>query len=646
MYYAKIIWNNDQPLSATFDDVYFNSASGINESKYVFIQHNDLIERFTNLKPNATFILGETGFGCGINFLLTLALWQQYAPISAKLFFISFEKHPLSPPDLAKILANFPDLNYSELIKQYYLPLPATHCYKFNSNVFLHLVIGDINTQLPKHNFKADAWFFDGFSPKKNNSMWNDDLFKQIAQHCANGCTFATYSSSSMVQRILLNNNFVVKKDKGYHKREMLFGQYNQPLDSALTINNPWYSTPINLNPDKEVIIIGAGLAGASCANSLASRGYKVTIYEKNSSYAAEASGIYQTILYGNFFGSNDLELELNYAGYRYSHYLINSILDKHQHGQNCGQIQLAYDEYKQQQILTLLAKNLPDEFCRLITASEIESNYKYKINYDGLLFKHSTWVHTPSLVQKLLTHKNISVIYNTPIQEISYDNHRWNLHLDNANKIKCNQANLILCNSSLLNKFELTKKINYTITKGQITKIKNNSDLATIISSNVSITPNFKDYFTIGSTFKHDFTSKELELNDHNENLSLLYQFLPQFKKRITSHKLEGEVGIRAHSIDHMPLIGPIADYTLFMKQYQPLSKDKNLKIATACPYLSKLYICSLFGAKGLLQAPLAGEIIANYIDNTPMPCSKQLINAIHPNRLYLKQLISSKNV
>src|SRR5579859_8036737 len=95
-YYAEIKWKADTPSSVLFDDVYYSVASGIEESNYVFILHNNLVEWFSKLQDNDVFIIGETGFGSGLNFLNVLQLWQNTVTTKAKLFFISFEKHPLS----------------------------------------------------------------------------------------------------------------------------------------------------------------------------------------------------------------------------------------------------------------------------------------------------------------------------------------------------------------------------------------------------------------------------------------------------------------------------------------------------------------------------------------------------------------------
>ena len=79
MQHAKITFTEDgTPKSVEFDDVYFSQGQGDAESQYVFIDQNDLPKRFRELTPGQSFTIAETGFGTGLNFLVTLLAFQQF----------------------------------------------------------------------------------------------------------------------------------------------------------------------------------------------------------------------------------------------------------------------------------------------------------------------------------------------------------------------------------------------------------------------------------------------------------------------------------------------------------------------------------------------------------------------------------------
>ena len=62
--HAQLDWDDQgRPHSRVFDDVYFSDQSGLDETRYVFIEQNRLSERFAALKANEKLVIGETGFG-------------------------------------------------------------------------------------------------------------------------------------------------------------------------------------------------------------------------------------------------------------------------------------------------------------------------------------------------------------------------------------------------------------------------------------------------------------------------------------------------------------------------------------------------------------------------------------------------------
>ena len=80
---AQIYWNNtNTPVSEHFDDVYYSNLNGLAESRYVFIDQNHLIERWKNFSYD-TFVIAETGFGTGLNFLATCQTFIQFIKESA-----------------------------------------------------------------------------------------------------------------------------------------------------------------------------------------------------------------------------------------------------------------------------------------------------------------------------------------------------------------------------------------------------------------------------------------------------------------------------------------------------------------------------------------------------------------------------------
>lgn len=174
--HAQIDWDEQgNPHSRTFSDIYFSTQSGLDETRHVFLKQNDLTNRFAALAADGRLVVGETGFGTGLNFLCTWQLFAEHAVAGARLHFVSVEKFPLSRSDLQRALALWPELATcaGQLLDQYIAVHEGFQRLVFDGGrVTLTLMIGDALEMLPQLDGQIDAWFLDGFAPAKNPEMW------------------------------------------------------------------------------------------------------------------------------------------------------------------------------------------------------------------------------------------------------------------------------------------------------------------------------------------------------------------------------------------------------------------------------------------------------------------------------------------
>ncbi len=216
------------PLTSDhYDDVYFSAQDGLQETRYVFLDGNDLKARFTDMSEGDLFTIAETGFGTGLNFFAVWQLFDNCAPTDAKLRFISVEKFPLSKDIITESLSHWSDdigLQLNSMMTSY--PNDLKEDFNFDDGrVDLCVMIGDAEQRYSDSDFQADAWFLDGFKPSSNPDMWSDDLLAQVARLTHKGGSFATFTSAGFVRRGLQAAGFDVKKHKGFgRKREMLVG--------------------------------------------------------------------------------------------------------------------------------------------------------------------------------------------------------------------------------------------------------------------------------------------------------------------------------------------------------------------------------------------------------------------------------------
>ncbi|MGE0269258.1 MAG: tRNA (5-methylaminomethyl-2-thiouridine)(34)-methyltransferase MnmD [Candidatus Omnitrophota bacterium] len=232
--YTDLHWDeNGLPHSVRFDDKYFCQQSGYDEGLHVFCGGNHLKERFDCLSTAEPFVIGETGFGTGLNFLCAWQLFEQYAPAHARLHYVSIDQFPLNKPDLERALKLWPELDTyaAALIEQYPAIGAEGKPVEFSGGrVKLNLIFAHVNKgleRMSREHYTMDAWFLDGFAPAKNKEMWSDDVFVGIGALSRPGTTVATFTSAGDVRRGLRQQGFMMTKAPGFgRKRHMLKGEY------------------------------------------------------------------------------------------------------------------------------------------------------------------------------------------------------------------------------------------------------------------------------------------------------------------------------------------------------------------------------------------------------------------------------------
>ena len=225
---ARLTFNIDgQAISDDYADVYHSAAGARAQVQHVFLAGNGLPDRW---QGRARFVIVETGFGLGINFLATWLAWRLDPERCQTLHFVSLEKHPFSAVDLALAHAAWPELAplADELGRRWPVLEEGAHQLELDGGrVLLTLHFGDAVRTLPEIEVAVDAFYLDGFSPAKNPELWSPALCQSLARLAVRGASLATWSVAGSVRRALAAAGFVVAKRPGFAgKRQMLVGRF------------------------------------------------------------------------------------------------------------------------------------------------------------------------------------------------------------------------------------------------------------------------------------------------------------------------------------------------------------------------------------------------------------------------------------
>jgi len=220
---AELDWTEGAvPVSRRFGDAYYSLQGGLEETRWVFMAGNGLPTRFRD-----GFRIAETGFGTGLNLLVTWAAWVR-AGAPGRLHYTTFEAFPMAPEDRCRALAVWPELTPQVTRLNFALERGQSD---LGDGVILDVVPGDVRATLPVWHGQVDAWYLDGFSPARNPAMWCDAVLAEVALRLVPGGTLATYTAAGHVRRALAAAGLEVTRCPGYgRKRHMTLAR--KPSDS------------------------------------------------------------------------------------------------------------------------------------------------------------------------------------------------------------------------------------------------------------------------------------------------------------------------------------------------------------------------------------------------------------------------------
>ncbi|KOT14167.1 FAD-dependent cmnm(5)s(2)U34 oxidoreductase [Haemophilus parainfluenzae] len=663
--HAKIHFNQENtPVSDKFDDVYFSNQDGLAETHYVFLEGNQLWERWVNYQE-AHFVIAETGFGTGLNFFAVTTLFREFrqkhpdSPLK-RLYFTSFEKYPLPLDALQQ--AHLAYLQFSHLaqhLQQNWLN-PIQGCYRFHfDETTLDLWFGDVAENLPQlgdyMNGKIDAWFLDGFAPNKNPDMWNEQLYQQMFRFTKPQGTFATFTAASAVRKGLENAGFNMTKRKGFgKKRECLSGQ--KTYEKLTALSTPWFhSQPANLNK-QDIAIIGGGIASLCTAISLVKRGAKITIYCEDEQTALNASGNKQGAFYPQLSDDNERNIRFYIHAFAYGHQFLQWAIQqqiKFEH-EFCGVALCAYNEKAESKLNKIAELNLPSDLYQLLSQSELSEKVGLPLPLGGAFIPQGAWLAPRQLVQHtfaFLEKQGVQIKTLQKVTTLSQTEHGWQITTA-ENETFCHEV-VVLANGHKLTKFEQTQKLPLYPVRGQVSQIPTSENLLklkTVLCYDGYLTPadQAKTSHCIGASHVRDNATREFSLTEQQENQQKIQQNIPEeWTKEVDTSGNLARIGVRCSVRDLTPMMGAVPHFSAQQTQYQNLFNLRRRKqpIEQAENY-PNLYLIGALGSRGLTSAPFLGETLASLIYGEPLPMSEDLIHNLMPNRSWVRRWLKGAEV
>ncbi|MCB1179974.1 MAG: FAD-dependent 5-carboxymethylaminomethyl-2-thiouridine(34) oxidoreductase MnmC, partial [Leptospiraceae bacterium] len=519
----------------------------------------------------------------------------------------------------------------------------------------LSLCIGDAEYYLKNLNQDIDAFYLDGFSPSKNPDMWSESIFNLIHRFSKLNSTFATYSVSSSVKENATKSGFQLEKRKGFGtKKGMLVGK--RVIEKTFTsedyyineINNRQFFKLKRNKNIKDVIIIGAGLAGISLASKLAEKKIKTTIIEKSSKEGEGASGNPAGIYSPNLTADPTFVSRLTLSGYEY---FYREILDLKKKNYNLQEERIGvFQNVSSQEELERILKSIERHELKNFTVERKHKKFIYnnkEIELDGFYLNRAGWVSPKQILSLKLNQYSeyINLKFNTKVEKIQYTGNHWELY-DREERLIDSCKILILANSEEINKFPETSFIFLNKIRGQICFVPLNElpiNLDIILTHEEGYIIQTENFFCVGATYNNSDDNIFLEKN-HN---ILLGERLKMIFPEIDSENFknyEGRVGFRSATKDRIPIVGQIPDLNFFETHYQKIQKGKIQKKLELPKYKEGLFTFGAFGSRGITFSFYLAQYLANLLNGEAITLEKDLIEGISPSRFIIRDLIKKQ--
>ncbi|UXH80472.1 FAD-dependent 5-carboxymethylaminomethyl-2-thiouridine(34) oxidoreductase MnmC [Roseateles amylovorans] len=619
------------PHAPDFGDVYHARAGAFAQARHVFLAGNGLPSRWSG-RPR--FVVLETGFGLGNNFLATWAAWRDDPHRSERLVFISIEKHPLTRADLARAHAASPEPALAQQLIDAWPPLTANlHTVDVEGGrVRLMLALGNARDWLHELSAQVDAFYLDGFSPARNPDLWEAGLLKQIGRLAAPGATAATWSVARSVRDGLAAAGFQVEKRPGFaSKGEMSAARYAPrhvppmpPGRQAVAPNA------------REVLILGAGLAGAACARALTRQGLQCQVLDADAAVASRASGNPGGLFHGTLHADDGPHARFHRAAALSTERELRRLapaLPWLQWGLMRVEPQVSLEAMRALQ----QRSGLPGDYVQALDASQVSAQVGLTMVHPAWFFPGGGAVEPGAVVRAWLAEAGIQPQLGTHVADLRNDGGRWSA-LDTDGRVLAQADAVILAagtaNQALAAKWLAGPEWPWSDQRGQLSLIDRACapPRPAVPVAGVGYALSLPDgTLCFGATTQVDDPDPALRHADQAENLTRLTQLLPGARsEHLAALPLHGRVGWRSLVPDRLPIVGALPSSV-------PTQRAEQVR---AWPRHPGLMICGGLASRGLTWATLCGELIAAQLTGAPWPLEMDLAEALDPARFAARRV------
>jgi len=655
---ARIVIDDDgMPRSAEYDDVYYPRSGALAQARHVFLDGDALAARW---RGRERFVILETGFGLGNNFLATWAAWRADPERCRQLHFVSIEE---SPPTQAALASLERDASLAPLAAQMAHHWPPLTCNLHRiavdgGGVELLLAFGAVDAWLPQLVADVDAFFLDGFAPARNPAMWDARLFKAMARLAAPEATIATWSAARAVRDGLRSAGFAIENAPGSGgKRDITRGRFSPHFaprasprrgsTSIATAPSPGPGGARSARSTQDamadaqppVVIVGAGLAGCALARALAERSIRSLVVERGAAVAAQGSGNAAGLFHGVVHPGDGRHARFHRAAALAANAAVRAAILRHGvPGSVSGLLRIETGRDLAEMHRLVDAQRLPADYVEALDRDGASRLAGARLSSPAWHFPGAGWVDPNALARSWLADAGAGVRLRLDCAVASL--HRidagWQLR-DPAGAAIAAAPVVVLCNGD----GGLAGSSPWPIRRqrGQLSGVPEN-ELTPIGAPRLPITgagyvvPAIDGTVWFGARSAWDDADPMLRLQDQQHNLDRMAALLG-LPESPALDRLVGRVGFRWATDDRLPIIGAVpASVAASIAPGFVGAGSRRFDQPRFIARAPGLFVCCALGSRGIASAALGAEVLAAAIAGAPLPAEADLLDAIDPAR------------
>lgn len=530
-----------------------------------------------------------TGFGAGLDVLAAWEAWQADPQRPRMLQVAAILPQPPSASELLQAAHGQPGLVplAQQLGAQWYGLVPGVHRLAFEGGqVLLTLAVGPLAAMLKELDFAADCILL------SEAAAAEDSCLKAVARLCRRGTRVALPPVTTALRKDLATHGFV-------------------PDGRGARFDPAWSVKGLRDGADTapgRCLVIGAGLAGAAAASSLARRGWQVEVLDQASEPAAGASALPAGLMAPHQSPDDNPLSRLSRSGIRITLQEAQARLAAHTDWELSGAMEQRGDDLRP---LPALGPAL-EAWSREAGPGEAGAD-------QGHCWWHekAAWIKPAALVRAWLATPGVRYRGGCSVASLSFADGQWSARGDQGDVI--GTASLVVVAAAHASARLLEGRIATHPVRGQVS-------WGRLAGTSYALPPfpfNGNGHFLprvpldgefawlSGSTYGSGDADTAPRDADHQANLGRLRVLLPAaadaMQAELGAGRVQAWTGVRCASNDRRPLLGELAP---------------------------GLWVSTAMGSRGLSFAMLCAELLAARLHGEPLPLERRLAQALDAAR------------